>query len=321
MLDFSDFFNDLRRCPLLLRREKEYFEQKFHENCDPNRDGHIENWSAILQKLPAVEKVTPYIQNGILTFDTEADEDLVRELFEEFIPWRKGPYLINNVFIDTEWRSDYKWDRIKDYITPLENRRVLDVGCGSGYHGWRMALDGASFVLGIEPGLLSVCQYMAVKHFSRAYPFHVIPLTLEEFPSGTHAFDTVFSMGVLYHRRSPFEHLLDLKRCLKSKGELVLETLVVDGGLHEAFVPEDRYAKMRNVWFLPSPETLEFWLKRCGFVDIKMVDCTVTTIKEQRATSWTFGESLVDYLDPNDHSKTIEGYPAPKRATFIAHTK
>jgi tRNA (mo5U34)-methyltransferase len=28
--------------------------------------------------------------------------------------------------------------------------------------------------------------------------------------------------------------------------------------------------------------------------------------------------SLKDFLDPNDTSKTIEGYPAPKRGLFIA---
>ena len=56
-------------------------------------------------------------------------------------------------------------------------------------------------------------------------------------------------MGVLYHRRSPIDHLLELKGCLQTGGELVLETLVIDGGLGEVLVPENRYAKMRNVWF------------------------------------------------------------------------
>ena len=77
-------------------------------------------------------------------------------------------------------------------------------------------------------------------------------------------FDTVFSMGVLYHRRSPFHHLAELKNCLKPDGELVLETLVIDGKRGEVLVPERRYSKMHNVWFLPSCLTLESWLKRSG---------------------------------------------------------
>ncbi|MEW8068099.1 MAG: DUF1698 domain-containing protein, partial [Candidatus Thiodiazotropha endolucinida] len=43
-----------------------------------------------------------------------------------------------------------------------------------------------------------------------------------------------------------------------------------------------------------------------------------TTIEEQRATEWMRFESLADYLDPADRSLTIEGYPAPRRAVFVA---
>jgi tRNA (mo5U34)-methyltransferase len=31
-------------------------------------------------------------------------------------------------------------------------------------------------------------------------------------------------------------------------------------------------------------------------------------------------ESLSDFLDPKDKNKTIEGYPAPKRAIFLAES-
>ncbi|MEY8213807.1 MAG: DUF1698 domain-containing protein, partial [Colwellia sp.] len=30
-------------------------------------------------------------------------------------------------------------------------------------------------------------------------------------------------------------------------------------------------------------------------------------------------QSLSDFLDPQDKNKTIEGYPAPQRAIFIAN--
>jgi tRNA (mo5U34)-methyltransferase len=132
------------------------------------------------------------------------------------------------------------------------------------------------------------------------------------------AFDTVFSMGILYHRRSPFDHLQALKDLLKPDGELVLETLVIDGEEGQTLVPEGRYAKMGNVWFIPSPSTLLQWLKKIGFKTAKLVDVNQTSIEEQRSTDWMRFHSLEQFLDPDDLNRTIEGYPAPKRAIIIA---
>jgi tRNA (mo5U34)-methyltransferase len=126
-------------------------------------------------------------------------------------------------------------------------------------------------------------------------------------------------MGVLYHRRSPIEFLQQLKDQLVSGGELVLETLVVDGDEQTVMIAGERYAQMRNVWFLPSTAALTVWMQRLGFTNIKIVDKAQTTIEEQRSTDWMTSQSLVDFLDPNDPNKTIEGYPAPLRAVITAH--
>jgi len=125
-------------------------------------------------------------------------------------------------------------------------------------------------------------------------------------------------MGVLYHRRSPLDHLYELRACLRSGGELVLETLVIEGEEGTVLMPEGRYAKMRNVWFFPSIATMELWLRRCDFKDVRCVDVSTTSLDEQRATQWMTFESLADFLDPDDRTKTIEGHPAPMRAVFTA---
>jgi len=98
----------------------------------------------------------------------------------------------------------------------------------------------------------------------------------------------------------------------------VLETLVIEGDEHSVLVPGDRYAQMRNVYFIPSAAALKNWLEKCGFVDVRIVDVCTTTLEEQRRTEWMITESLAEFLDPNDSSKTIEGYPAPVRAVLIA---
>jgi len=233
-------------------------------------------------------------------------------------PWRKGPFNLFGIDIDTEWRSDMKWDRVLPHISPLQDRTILDVGCGSGYHCWRMESEGARLVIGIDPTLAYVMQYHAMQRYINSSKVFVLPFSTDTLPKVSEAFNSVFSMGVLYHRRSPIDHLTHMWNLLQWEGELVLETLVIDGEVGQVLTPERRYAKMRNVWFIPSCDTLSLWMKRCNFEDIRCVDVNQTTIEEQRVTNWMHFESLADFLDPADPNKTVEGYPAPRRAIFIA---
>nr|WP_314741977.1 tRNA 5-methoxyuridine(34)/uridine 5-oxyacetic acid(34) synthase CmoB [uncultured Haemophilus sp.] len=238
---------------------------------------------------------------------------------KQLMPWRKGPYHLHGIHIDTEWRSDFKWDRVLPHLAPLKDRTILDVGCGSGYHMWRMVGEGAKMVVGIDPTELFLCQFEVVrKLLGNDRRANLIPLGIEQMQPLA-AFDTVFSMGVLYHRKSPLDHLSQLKAQLVKGGELVLETLVVDGDVNTCLVPADRYAKMKNVYFIPSVPCLINWLEKVGFKNVRCVDQAVTTLEEQRKTDWLENESLVDFLDPTDHSKTIEGLPAPKRAVILAN--
>ncbi|RUO79781.1 tRNA 5-methoxyuridine(34)/uridine 5-oxyacetic acid(34) synthase CmoB [Idiomarina tyrosinivorans] len=251
---------------------------------------------------------------------TDAQRAQLKGLLSQLIPWRKGPYNLFGLTIDTEWRSDLKWQRLVNGITSLQGKQVLDVGCGSGYHLWRMLEAGAEQVWGIDPGDLFLQQFRAIKGFmpkALQQRAHFFPVGVETLPPLA-SFDSVFCMGVLYHRRSPIDCLEQLKSVLKPSGELVLETLVVTGDKNTVLVPGERYAQMRNVWFLPSTAALCHWLSRLGFKDIKVIDESQTTIEEQRATEWMTGESLADFLDPNDHNLTIEGYQAPIRAVVTA---
>lgn len=290
-----------------------------------SRHGDLVRWHAVLERLPQVRPAVVDLTADAVSIGTPGDCDgatrqTIETLLRQLCPWRKGPYLIHGVHIDSEWRSDLKWRRLCDHIRPLSGRTVLDVGCGNGYHCWRMAGAGASLVIGIDPTLLSVMQFQAIKHFAGDWPVHVLPLGIEDMPADLKAFDTVFSMGVLYHRRSPIDHLLELRGLIRPGGELVLETLVIEGEKSRVLVPEGRYAQMRNVWFIPSPPALLGWLRRCGYRNVRMIDVTRTTVEEQRATDWMRFQSLPDFLDPQNPDLTREGLPAPRRAVFLAES-
>ncbi len=240
---------------------------------------------------------------------------------QSFGPWRKGPFNLFGIEIDSEWVSYLKWNRVKDCIAPLAGRRVLDVGSSCGYYLFRMAAARPQVVLGIEPYLTFYFQYRLLQHYARLPDVHCLPLKLEEFPAMKGYFDTIFCMGILYHRRSPIDSLKEMRENLRRGGELVLETLVIEGEGELALFPEKRYAKMNNVYFIPTVRCLSHWLKRAGFENIRCVDTTRTTLREQRKTEWVNTESLDDFLDPEDPSKTVEGYPGPVRSILIANAR
>jgi tRNA (mo5U34)-methyltransferase len=284
--------------------------------------GDFPAWVEALHALPDLTPDSWDLQDTVRIGSASQCNDEQRQKLKETMlkihPWRKGPFELFGLQMNTEWRSDWKWDRLKEQIAPLENRTVLDVGCGNGYHCWRMAGAGARFVLGVDSHLLFTMQYWAIRHFLKTPPVFVAPLALEDLPTELKAFDSVFSMGVLYHRRSPFDHLYGLKDCLRPGGELVLETLVIEGEKGMTLVPQGRYARMPNVWFLPSCDTLHEWLEKAGFKNIRLINVGYTSPEEQRTTDWMTFESLPQALDLENPAVTIEGYPAPMRAIFVA---
>lgn len=322
MLDYPRFLDYIRHTQFA--RFREQFEQAITYRLAQRPWGEQDQWDQALKRLP---QPSPASIKSDITADTlsltstealtaEQNTQLLKAL-KTLHPWRKGPFQIFDYFIDTEWRSDWKWQRIAPHMSDLTGRTVLDIGCGSGYHCWRMRGAGAKLVVGIEPMMKYLYQFQVMKHYLPDEPVFVLPLICEDLPQ-TKRFDSVFSMGVLYHRKSPFEHLEELRASLRHGGELILETLVVDGDANTVLVPQGRYASMPNVWFLPSALALESWLARLGFKNIRTVNIDQTSTEEQRSTDWMTYQSLADFLDASNPSLTLEGHPAPKRATLIA---
>ncbi|MBN2280237.1 MAG: tRNA 5-methoxyuridine(34)/uridine 5-oxyacetic acid(34) synthase CmoB [Candidatus Marinimicrobia bacterium] len=315
MMDFTELHGILNRSSI--RNWREILPQTI----DELNHGDLDHWLKVFEMLPDrntrhLDLTAASIKIGSAGELTIPREELTAGL-KLLHPWRKGPFDFFGIHIDTEWRSDMKWDRLKNHISPLKGRKVLDVGCGNGYHCLRMAGEGAQLVIGVEPFVLFVLQFMVFKEYLRNFPVFIIPRGIEDLPKNQPFFDTVFSMGVLYHRKSPFDHLQELRSLLLEGGELVLETLVINGDENTVLVPPDRYGKMRNVWFLPSPQTMLQWLERAGFKNPQLVDVTKTTLAEQRKTEWMTFESLDDFLNPDNEALTVENLPAPRRAVFI----
>jgi len=300
------------------------------ERLRPRRHGDLPAWLDALAGLPQVQSASVQLDGPCVGVSprTPLDEPTRKALhaaLEALHPWRKGPFCLHGVEIDAEWRSDFKWARLAPHIAPLQGRLVLDVGCGNGYYGYRALGAGAELVLGIDPSLRCVVQFLAIDALIRDPRLAVLPLADTDLPVTEGAaggpWDTVLSMGVLYHRRHPAAHLDRLWRLLRPGGELVLETLVLEGAPDAVLHPAGRYARMRNVHAIPGMHILRDWVAAAGFHGIRVVDVNRTTTDEQRGTHWMRFQSLAQCLDPTDPHRTLEGHPAPTRGLLLAERR
>ena len=226
-------------------------------------------------------------------------------------PWRKGPFDIFGVFIDSEWKSYIKYNLLKKYFN-LKGKVVADIGCNNGYYMFRMLKENPKEIVGFDPSPLFKTQFDFINFYIKSDITYEL-LGVEHLPIYKKKFDVIFCLGVLYHRSDPILMLKWLKEGLNRDGEVYLDTFYIEGDDEIALCPKKRYSKIPNVHFIPTIKTLKNWCQKAGFNSFEVLEKQKTTTNEQRKTEWILGESLEDFLDKNNPNLTVEGYPAPRR--------
>ena len=283
---------------------------------------NVEPWYLQLQEACKIKKDNLVIDYGDwfsvgLKDDlTQEEQEVILQTAKKLIPWRKGPFKVFGLEIDSEWQSNIKYNLIRPFFN-LKDKVVADIGCNNGYYMFRMLEDKPKRLIGFDPSPLTLHQFEFINHFVKSDIVYEM-LGVEHLEYYNHKFDFIFMLGVLYHRPDPVGTLKSLARGLNSKGEILIDTFMIDGDEEMCLTPNKRYSKIPNIYFIPTIPALKNWLERAGFEDIEVLATTITTTDEQRKTEWSFDQSLEDFLDPNDSSKTVEGYPAPKRVYMKA---
>lgn len=314
--DWIDYYFSIDQSILDIKRLKNLREEKNKKLAEP----HQQEFLNVLKKLPQIKTNSIDFNNDFVSIGNgdeidQSQREKINGLAKELIPWRKGPFKLFEMELDAEWRSDLKWNRLLPHLPSLKNKRVLDVGCNNGYFMFKMAAQNPEFILGIDPIVLNFAQFQFMNHFANQSQLKFELWGQDDLIHFHNMFDVIFSMGVIYHHRNPIQQLLTLKNALRPGGELILETIGIPGDQSYSLFPEDRYAKMRNVWFVPTLSCFMNWVKRAKFKDVELISDSELNSDEQRLTEWCPPprQSLDNFLDPSDHSKTIEGFPAPRR--------
>lgn len=264
-----------------------------------------------LDLLPQVESEVKFGNTVALTSVVAVDTVELERIARLMMPWRKGPFDLFGLHIDTEWRSDLKYNFLRPHFN-LTGKKVADIGCNNGYYMFRMLEDTPAKIVGFDPSAVFKTQFDFINHFVKSDIAYEL-LGVEHLPFYEEKFDVIFCLGVLYHRSDPVGMLKDLAKGLEEGGEIYLDTFIIEGDEPHALCPHGSYSKITNVYFVPTLKALENWCIRAGFKSFEVLGTVVTTSDEQRKTSWIESHSLEDFLDPADSSKTVEGYPAPVR--------
>lgn len=286
---------------------------------------NVEPWYNQILKVSDLNKENLHIDYGdwfsVGKRENLTDQEfaLVEETAQKLIPWRKGPFNLFGLEIDSEWQSNIKYNLIRPHFD-LKDKVVADIGCNNGYYMFRMLEDKPKRLIGFDPSALTLHQFEFINSFVKSDIVYEM-LGVEHLEYYNHKFDFIFMLGVLYHRADPVGCLKSLARGLNKDGEILIDTFMIDGEEEVALTPNGRYSKIPNIYFIPTIPALKNWLMRAGFENIEVIATTTTTSEEQRKTKWSFDQSLEDFLDPNDPTKTVEGYPAPKRVYMKAKKK
>ncbi|MCK9373220.1 MAG: tRNA 5-methoxyuridine(34)/uridine 5-oxyacetic acid(34) synthase CmoB [Sulfuricurvum sp.] len=264
-----------------------------------------------LNALPLIDTEVALADTVKLTSANAVDLEAIEKAARMMMPWRKGPFDLFGLFIDTEWRSNQKYNFLRPHFD-LRGKKVADIGCNNGYYMFRFLEDDPAKVVGFDPSALFKSQFDFINHYVKSDIVYEL-LGVEHLPFYEEKFDVIFCLGVLYHRSDPIAMLKTLGQGLEERGEVYLDTFIIDGDEPYALTPKESYSKITNVYFVPTLKALENWCYRAGFKSFEVLGTVITTSDEQRKTEWIESYSLEDFLDPDDNSKTVEGYPAPKR--------
>ncbi len=276
-----------------------------------------------LRKFPATEVdcSKDAVQIGGRNEISQTDKREIQSHLRDFMPWRKGPFSVYGIDVDSEWQSQRKWQRLVRHLPDLRDKIVADIGCSNGYYMFRMTPYKPKMVIGLEPSVQHYYCFKGLNSMAGQDNLHIDLLGVEHLPLFPDCFDVLFLMGIIYHRSSPVDTLRDVFSSLQSGGTLILESQAIPGESETALFPGKTYAKVPGTYFVPTGNCLKNWLARAGFSDIELFCQHPMSSVEQRRTEWMEFESYSDFLDPQDPGRTVEGYPAPDRVFLLARKK
>jgi len=128
-----------------------------------------------------------------------------------------------------------EWHELKKMLPNFKDKRVLDLGCGFGWHCRYAVENGAKSVIGID---ISQKMLSEAKNKTKCGNIEYICMPIEDIDFPEESFEVVISSLALHYIKS-FEDVLDrVYKCLSTGGDFVFS---VEHPIFTAQGPQDWY--------------------------------------------------------------------------------
>jgi SAM-dependent methyltransferase len=128
-----------------------------------------------------------------------------------------------------------EWHELKKMLPDFQGKRVLDLGCGFGWH-CRFAIEnGAKSVIGVD---ISQKMLSEAKNKTKSEYIQYICMPIEDIDFPVNSFDVIISSLVFHYIQSYGDILSKISKCLSKGGDFVFS---VEHPIFTAQGPQDWY--------------------------------------------------------------------------------
>ncbi|PNT90229.1 class I SAM-dependent methyltransferase [Clostridium thermosuccinogenes] len=128
-----------------------------------------------------------------------------------------------------------EWHELKKMLPNFKDKRVLDLGCGFGWHCRYAVENGAKSVIGID---ISQKMLSEAKNKTKCGNIEYICMPIEDIDFPEESFDVVISSLALHYVKSFEDVLVRVYKCLSKGGDFVFS---VEHPIFTAQGPQDWY--------------------------------------------------------------------------------
>jgi len=128
-----------------------------------------------------------------------------------------------------------EWHELKKMLPNFKDKRVLDLGCGFGWHCRYAVENGARSVIGID---ISQKMLSEAKNKTKCGNIEYICMPIEDIDFPEESFDVVISSLALHYVKSFEDVLVRVYKCLSKGGDFVFS---VEHPIFTAQGPQDWY--------------------------------------------------------------------------------
>lgn len=196
-----------------------------------------------------------------------------------------------------------EWHELEKMLPDFRDKRVLDLGCGFGWHCRYAVEKGASAVFGIDISQKMLNEAIEKTSSSKVKYFC---MSIEDIDFEENSFDVVIS-SLAFHYVESFEHIVDrVSRCLTRNGILVFS---VEHPVFTAQGPQDWYCdKSGSRLHWPVDSYFSEGVREAVFLGEKVVKYhkTLTTYISSLINS---GFEVTGCVEPRPEKSLLEAKP------------